>query len=221
MAIFKNATLRAAIHLGNDHDVKLRNVQNSSWRTTGQLFGDLEKLISGQTETAGLNLIDSQDLRWISTSLLHTVELVNTPLPRSTSFPTRCCVWEEWETMPINLGRTRSSKKFRITWANHSVIQRISKTGSSSCQFSTTLNGKQEEMSNYATIIRKVLQNTLDNFLVVIGLTWGLDQRKSGTELTMAYQVKIGRKQQRKCCGTLRNLVILYSVASVPWKKDN
>ena len=46
-----NAILRAGIHLGNDHDVNLRNVQNSSWRTTGQLFGNREKLISGQTET--------------------------------------------------------------------------------------------------------------------------------------------------------------------------
>ena len=51
-----NATLRAAVHLGNDHDVDLRNVKNSSWRTTGQLFGDTEKLISGQTETAGISL---------------------------------------------------------------------------------------------------------------------------------------------------------------------
>ena len=61
------ATLRAAIH----HDVNLRNVQNSSWGTTGQLSGNTEKLISGQTETTGINLIDSQDSRWISTSLLH------------------------------------------------------------------------------------------------------------------------------------------------------
>ena len=42
--IFMNATLRAAIDLGNDHDVNLRNVQNSSWRTAGQLFGDIEKV---------------------------------------------------------------------------------------------------------------------------------------------------------------------------------
>ena len=61
-----NDTPKAAIHLGNDHDVNLRNGQNSSWRTTGQLFG------SGQTETTGINLIDSQDLRWISTNLLHS-----------------------------------------------------------------------------------------------------------------------------------------------------
>ena len=31
------------------------------------------------------------------------------PLPRSTSFPIRCCVWEEWETILLNLGRTRFS----------------------------------------------------------------------------------------------------------------
>ena len=37
-----NATLKAAIHLGNDYDVNLRNVQISCWRTTGQLFGDIE-----------------------------------------------------------------------------------------------------------------------------------------------------------------------------------
>ena len=61
--VFMNATLKAATHLGNDHDVNLRNGQNSSWRTAGQLFGDIEKLISGQTETTGINLIDSQDFK--------------------------------------------------------------------------------------------------------------------------------------------------------------
>ena len=70
--IFMNATLRAATHLGNDHDVNLRNVKNSSWRSTGELFGYIEKFISGQTETASINLIDSKDLRWLSTSLLHS-----------------------------------------------------------------------------------------------------------------------------------------------------
>ena len=45
-----NATLKAAVHLGNDHDVNLRHVKNSSWRSTGQLFGETEKLISGQTD---------------------------------------------------------------------------------------------------------------------------------------------------------------------------
>ena len=32
----------------------------------------MEKLISGQTETTGINLIDAKDLRWISTRLLRS-----------------------------------------------------------------------------------------------------------------------------------------------------
>ena len=67
-----NATPKAAVNLGNDHDVNLRNVQNSFWRSAGQLFGETEKLISGQTGTTGMSLSDSKDLRRISTSLLHS-----------------------------------------------------------------------------------------------------------------------------------------------------
>ena len=90
--VFMNATLKAAVHLRNDHDVNLRYGKNYSWRTTGQLFGDMEKLSSGQTETTGFNLIDSQDLSRVSTSF------ISTPLPRSTSFPTRCCAWgKSWK----------------------------------------------------------------------------------------------------------------------------
>ena len=70
--ICMNATLKAAVHLGNDHDVNLRHVEKSFWKTTGQLFRETEKLISGQTETSGISLINFQDLRWISRSLLHS-----------------------------------------------------------------------------------------------------------------------------------------------------
>ena len=64
--VFINALhKKAAVHLGNDHDV------NSFWRSTGKVFGETEKWISGQTET-GMSLIDSRDPRWISTSLLYS-----------------------------------------------------------------------------------------------------------------------------------------------------
>ena len=47
-------------------------MKNYFWKTTGQLFRETEKLVSGQTETAGISVIDFQDLRWVSTSLLHS-----------------------------------------------------------------------------------------------------------------------------------------------------
>ena len=56
-----NATLKAVVHLGNDYDVNLRHVKKSFWSSAGHLFGETEKLISGQ-----------KDSRLISTSSLHS-----------------------------------------------------------------------------------------------------------------------------------------------------
>ena len=67
-----NSTLRAAVHLGKDNDTNLRFVKNYLWKTAGQFFTEKEKLVSGQTETTGTSLINFQDLRWVSTSLLHS-----------------------------------------------------------------------------------------------------------------------------------------------------
>ena len=67
-----NTTLRAAVHLGKDYDTNLRFVKNYLWKATGLLFRETEKLISGQTETTGMSLTNFQDLRWVSTSLLHS-----------------------------------------------------------------------------------------------------------------------------------------------------
>ena len=63
-------------HMGSNHECHSQSSSSSrkwsSWRTTGQLFGEKDKLISGQTETTGESLVDSKDSRWISTSLLHS-----------------------------------------------------------------------------------------------------------------------------------------------------
>ena len=67
-----NTTLRAAVHLGQNNEANLRYVKNHLWKTAGQLFREKEKLVSGQTKTAGISVIDFQDLRWMSTSLLQS-----------------------------------------------------------------------------------------------------------------------------------------------------
>ena len=41
---FLNATLRAAGHLGQDHEANLRYVKNHFWNGVGQLFNENEKL---------------------------------------------------------------------------------------------------------------------------------------------------------------------------------
>ena len=67
-----NTTHRAAVHLGEDYDTNLRYVKIYLWKTTGQLFRETEMPISCQTETTGISLINFQDLRWVSTRLLHS-----------------------------------------------------------------------------------------------------------------------------------------------------
>ena len=105
---FMNATLRAAVHLGKDFDMNLRSVSNYLWRNAGQLFMETEQLVSGQTGTANINVIDFQDLRWMSTSSLCTVKLTNIPLPKRTSSPTLYSVLETWETILSSLGSKNS-----------------------------------------------------------------------------------------------------------------
>ena len=68
-SIFLNATLRAAVDLGRDYETNLRYVKNHLWNSMKQLFNETEKLISGQTEITGANMIYFFELTWMSTSL--------------------------------------------------------------------------------------------------------------------------------------------------------
>ena len=72
--MFLNTTLRAAVHLGKDYDMNLRFVEELSLENSGTAFQRNRKAgqWSGQTETAGMSLMNFQDLRWISTSFLHS-----------------------------------------------------------------------------------------------------------------------------------------------------
>ena len=70
--MFMNATLQAAVYLGQDYDANLRYVKNTLWKTAGQLVRETEKLVRAQTETSGISTIVFQDSEWMSTGLLHS-----------------------------------------------------------------------------------------------------------------------------------------------------
>ena len=59
--IFLNATLRAAVHLGQDYEVNSRYVTNNLWNSVGQLFSETGTLVSDQSEIIGVRTIDFQD----------------------------------------------------------------------------------------------------------------------------------------------------------------
>ena len=57
-----NATLQAAVHLGQADEANLRFVKNHLRNSVGQLFSETGKLISGQTEITGIDTTDFEDL---------------------------------------------------------------------------------------------------------------------------------------------------------------
>ena len=69
-SVFLNATLRAAVHLGQDCEVKLRYVKNNLWNSIGQFFRETGKLISEQKEITDVSTLDFQAAAWMQTSLL-------------------------------------------------------------------------------------------------------------------------------------------------------
>ena len=68
--IFLNNTLRAAVHLGQDHEANVRYVKNHFWNSVGQLFNENERLIGERKVITGVSTIHFKDFTWMSTSLL-------------------------------------------------------------------------------------------------------------------------------------------------------
>ena len=68
--IFLNATLRAAVHLGQDCEADIRYVKNHLWNCVRQLFNEIGKLIGEQTEITVVNTTKFEDSTSMSTSFL-------------------------------------------------------------------------------------------------------------------------------------------------------
>ena len=89
--IFLNTTLRAAVHLGQDHEANLRSVKNHFWNSVGQLFNENEKLIGEQKEITGVSTINFKDCKWMSTSsLCSEASQITNAKPH-----VFCSLWEE------------------------------------------------------------------------------------------------------------------------------
>ena len=64
--------------------------------------------------------------------------------------------------------------------------------------FSVSQCGMRKEMKNYVKIIQNELENTLEDFFAVIGLSLDLVQKRSGTPHTSANQTDVGIGLWRK-----------------------
>ena len=133
------------------------------------------------------------------------------------------------EKIPRNHGvgppREDSKKKSQI----YSVNRSTSKARSSSRRCLTTLYGMQKETQNNVNTIHRQLRNMLANFLAVIGLSWGLDQKRSsdisclqclGETETGELRSKEGRKKSIHFNGSNETIeLLLRTVISARLKK--
>ena len=65
-----DATLRAAVDLGQDYEASLRHVKNHLWNSVGQLFNETGKLIGEQKEIIGVTIFFDKFSTWMSTRSL-------------------------------------------------------------------------------------------------------------------------------------------------------
>ena len=218
--MFMNTTLRAAVHLGKDHDTNLRFGKKYVWKTTGELVRETEKLISGQTETTGISLINFQDLRWVSTSLLHR---------RAYQYATaKVYVFSDSVLCLGKIGNNPvESWKKQIQWySDNDYSSELNRIDGQPMEFeweifpgftaAGTLNEIQQMMGKlqcepenftgriiFMSMFNDIVWNAKGNdelcvnnsktikeyaeiLFAVIGLSWSLDLKRSGTELTMA-----------------------------------
>ena len=75
--------------------------------------------------------------------------------------------------------------------------------------FNENVRDMQREMMNYVKITQSQLKSMLRDSLAVVGLSQGLDLKRSGAELTIANQMDLGIELRRKCCSTSQDPVIL------------
>ena len=249
--IFLNATLRAAVHLGQDYEANLRYVKNHLWKSVRQLFNENEKLIREQTEITGVSTINFKELTWMLTSFLcsRAYRITNA---KTYVFSDSVSVWQKWEMILLRPRRTKlnGSKNTSRIWIESTVCRRCSggeysqesqrwafsnrfnslwKTYSANLSTSNTdhlhvnvqRNGKQKETKNNVNTIHRQLWIMLANLLAVMGLSWGLDQKSSGTEPTLTNPTNPGTKLQRIWWWISQIPVIQFFVPPVPLREEN
>ena len=78
----------------------------------------------------------------------------------------------------------------------------------------------QKEMMKYVKTIQRQLNSMLVDSLADIGLSQGLDLKRSGTELTITNQMDLAA-DKKQSCWISQDPVVWYSVVPVPWREEN
>ena len=108
----------------------------------------------------------------------------------------------------------------RTWWLKYIVNLSNSQDGSSSCQCTTRLYGEKKETKICVLRIPNSYQNMQENSRTDIGRFSGLDQRRSGTELTRTNRMENWIVSLRTLCSTSVKVDTQYSVDPVLWNEE-
>ena len=172
-----------------------------------------EKLISGQTETTGISLINFQELRWVSTSLLHSRAYQYSTAKVYVFSDSVLCLGkmedspvESWkkqiqcnsETYYFSELNRIDGKSMEFDWkifpgfTTAGIVNEIQKMmGELQCD-QADFKGRIIFMSMFTDIVWDAKKNTLEDFFAVIGFSLDLVQKRSGTPHAIANQTDVG-----------------------------
>ena len=202
--IFLNTTLQAAVHLGQDYEANLRYVKNYFWNCVGQLSNETGKLISEQKEIIGVNIIEFKDYTWMSTSLLCSQAY------RITHAKAYVFSGDEngrWSFFDLKFKRYSENNHFKVMnridgmptefqWKNiHNVGPH--REDSQSFERPRAWTWALQWQDHLLDIVNVQWRIMLANSFAVIGLSWGLDQKRNGAEPTLTNQTDHWIKLQR------------------------
>ena len=140
---FLNATLRAAVHLGQDHEANLRYVKNQGLSVQQRQSLRLLRLCALRGKNGRWSYCELEDQDWM---VFGKQSLKGYESNRWNADGVRV------EKYSQESQRWASSRRFKVWWETYSVNLSTSKTGSSSCQCTTTLHGEQKEVQKDVNI---------------------------------------------------------------------
>ena len=122
-------------------------------------------------------------------------------------------------------GKPVATEENQVLWKfseseSWSVIQSTSKAESFLCQCSTTLFFEKKKIKRNVKVMLTKLRIMLADFVAVIGHSWDLDQKRSGTELTLTNLMVFGIQLLTWCLNS-QKAFIQCSVLPVPLKEAN
>ena len=249
--IFLNTTLRAAVHLGQDHDANLHYVKNHLWNSVRQLFNENGKLIGEQKNhwCKALNISKMQRGCRQTWREEKAYRITNATV-YVFSDSVLCVV--KWEVVLLRPGRAklngiRKTITSRI-WIESTECRRSSsgKYSQESWRCVSSRNSKFNERLTvwtwglhrqdhlHVNVQRHWMESKrkqrkmwiqftdrLVNSRAVIGLSWSLDQKRNDAESTPINQTDPGTEWQRIWWWISQDPVIQYFESPVPLREEN